>query len=217
MAILLVTTSTSSYGAEFRRVLTKSSWFQDEVGGRSHQELYAFAYTLEYLLHAQEVATQLSIDLAQSGKSEEMVEHRVSEIGGALSEVVIDAYNRSLPLLRLHPDKVVTQELIRHAIRYSGGVNEGWEAIIENLCVINGNWTIELLKELPVKDHEDLRCAIIDPNGRDESGLDETVLSLIAKAEQSEQASAGQASPKPADKPPVKNQPSTPTPKVVPR
>jgi hypothetical protein len=125
--------------------------------------------------------------------------------------VVIDAYNRSLPLLRLHPDKVVTQELIRHAIRYNGGVNEGWEAIIENLCVINGNWTIELLKELPVKDHDDLRSAIIDPNGRDESGLDEKVLSLIAKAEESEQAGTGQPSAKPADKPPVKDQSSTPT------
>jgi len=215
MTILLVTTS--SDGAESRRVFSKSSWLQDEVGDRSHQELYAFAYTLEYLLHAQQAATQLSIDLAQSGKSEEIIEKRVSEIGGALSEVVIDAYNRSLPLLRLHPDKIVTQELIRHAIRYNGGVNEGWEAIIENLCVINGNWTIELLKELPIKDHELLRMVIIDPNGRDESGLDETVLSLIAKAEESEQAGADQPATKPADKVPAKDQPSTPTPKVVPR
>ena len=190
MAILLVTTS--SYGAESRRVLAKSSWLQVDVGDRSHQELYALAYTLEYLLHAQEVATQLSIDLAQSVQSEGInpklnIEKRVSEIGGALSEVVIDAYKRTLPLLRLHPDKVVTQELIRHAIRYNGGGNEGWQGIIENLCVINGNWTVELLKELPMKDHENLRMAIIDPNGRDESGLDETVLSLIAKAEESEQ------------------------------
>lgn len=156
-----------------KEVLSKSSWLQDP----SDKSKSSIAYTWKYLLRAHRNAIILNneqelIGAAKQARTDNRSElaRQVSDICGDLEEVVLDAYERTIPLLQSHPDKVLTEELLVHLIRYSGGANERWEPIAETLLLLNEDWTVEALMKLTIEErnkvkhlsrHEDKKVKIL--------------------------------------------------------
>jgi len=149
------------------------------------------AYRMEYLLSADKLANEL--DLQLEGRVSQDIIVKVRGIGGDLDEVLLISYKNITPLLLKKKDPILLLLMLYHFEVYSrGSANENWDPTIEPLQKMDPAITTRA-KELAKKGYE-----------------------WTAKLRKIE-SGAGQPATKPADKAPVKGQPSTPTSKDGPR
>ena len=140
------------------------------------------AYRMEYLLSADKLANEL--DLQLEGRVSQDIIVKVRGIGGDLDDVLLISYRNITPLLLKKKDPILLLLMLYHFEVYSrGSANESWDPTIEPLQKIDPAITTRA-KELAKKGHE-----------------------WTTKLRKYEPPGAVQPATKPADKPPVKDQP----------
>ena len=199
VSLLIIFGTVQSSAQEPFEPIHRSTWMaMNRSGTAVDAELYALAYDWGYLIAAHRTALELARELRSAKKAQaidtttSLAETKSSQIGSALEEVIMGKCDTTLPLLRKSPDKVLIQELLLHSIRYSGGGNERWEGIVEALCAIRSEWTIEVLRGLNAAEVQRFKRIITGPGETENSPVNKDFLKLLTTATEAEGA-AGQA------------------------